>query len=141
MSYNDALNMAYDKEMDLVLISPQANPPVCRIMDYGKYRFNTLKREKEAKKKQKVAKTKDMQLSWAIADNDMMIKAKHVREMLEDDIKVKVSLRMHGRQLANTDQGMQVMLKFAEILSDVGEVTAKPELTGRIINMVLSPKK
>ncbi len=126
--------------MDLVLISPTANPPVCKIMDYGKYRFDLIKREKEAKKKQKVVEVKEMRLSMNIADNDMAFKAKNVRKFLVEGNKVKVSLRMYGRQLQNPQLGIPTMHKFYELLADVCEMTSKPEINGRQINMVLTPK-
>ncbi len=123
-----------------MLISPTANPPVCKIMDYGKYRFDLIKREKEAKKKQKVVEVKEMRLSMNIADNDMAFKAKNVRKFLVDGNKVKVSLRMYGRQLQNPQLGIPTMHKFYELLADVCEMTSKPEINGRQINMVLTPK-
>ncbi len=109
-------------------------------MDYGKYRFDMLKKEKEAKKKQKVSEVKGMQLSMNIQDNDMAFKAKNVRKFLLNGDKVKVSLRMFGRQLANPQMGMPIMQKFYEMLSDVCDMTSKPEINGRQIVMVLSPK-
>ncbi len=126
-------------ELDLVLISPDANPPVCRVMDYGKHKFDMMKKEKEAKKKQKVAEVKGMQLSMNIADNDLAFKAKNVRKFLEAGDKVKVSLRMFGRQLANPQMGMPIMEKFYEMLQDVCIMTNKPEINGRQIIMILAP--
>ena len=140
MSYTEAMHKAEEENLDLVLMSPNAVPPVCKIMDYGKHRFDTLKREKEAKKKQKVTEVKGMQLSMNIADNDMQFKAKNVRKFLTNGDKVKVSLRMFGRQLANPQMGLPIMNKFYEMLSDVCELTSKPEINGRQIIMVLSPK-
>lgn len=140
VSLNEAKSKAEEFELDLVLISPTANPPVCKIMDYGKYRFDMLKKEKEAKKKQKVAEVKGMQLSMNIADNDLAFKAKNVRKFLVGGDKVKVSLRMFGRQLANPQAGMPIMDKFYQMLSDVADLTSKPEINGRQIIMVLSPK-
>lgn len=110
-------------------------------MDYGKYRFETLKKEKDAKKKQKVAEVKGMQLSMNIADNDMAFKAKNVRKFISNGDKVKVNLRMFGRQLANPQLGLPIMEKFYELLSDVADLTSKPEINGRNITMVLSPKE
>ncbi|MBQ7352083.1 MAG: translation initiation factor IF-3 [Clostridia bacterium] len=140
VSYKDAMQKAEEEGLDLVLMSPNAVPPVCKIMDYGKHRFDTLKKEKEAKKKQKVSEVKGMQLSMNIADNDMQFKAKNVRKFLLNGDKVKVSLRMFGRQLANPQMGLPIMEKFYEMLSDVSELTSKPEINGRQIVMVLSPK-
>ena len=128
-------------ELDLVLIAPTAQPPVCKIMDYGKYRFDAMKKEKDAKKKQKVAEVKGMQLSLNIADNDMAFKAKNVRKFLSNGDKVKVSLRLFGRQLANPQLAFPIMEKFCELLEDVADVTSKPEQNGKQITMVLSPKK
>ena len=140
VSYAEAMQMAEEAGLDLVLMSPNAVPPVCKIMDYGKHRFDTLKKEKEAKKKQKVSEVKGMQLSMNIADNDMQFKAKNVRKFLTNGDKVKVSLRMFGRQLANPQMGMPIMDKFYEMLADVADLTSKPEINGRQIVMVLSPK-
>ena len=140
MSYKEAMQKAEEENLDLVLMSPNAVPPVCKIMDYGKHRFDTLKKEKEAKKKQKVTEVKGMQLSMNIADNDMQFKAKNVRKFLSNGDKVKVSLRMFGRQLANPQMGLPIMEKFYEMLSDIAELTSKPEINGRQIVMVLSPK-
>lgn len=140
VSLNDAKAKAEEEGLDLVLLSPNAVPPVCKIMDYGKHRFDTLKKEKEAKKKQKVSEVKGMQLSMNIADNDMQFKAKNVRKFLLNGDKVKVSLRMFGRQLANPQMGMPIMDKFYQMLSDVCDLTSKPEINGRQIIMVLSPK-
>lgn len=140
VSIADARAKAEEEGLDLVLLSPNAVPPVCKIMDYGKHKFDTIKKEKEAKKKQKVSEVKGMQLSMNIADNDMQFKAKNVRKFLVNGDKVKVSLRMFGRQLANPQMGMPIMQKFYEMLSDVCELTSKPEINGRQIVMVLSPK-
>ena len=140
MSYQEAMQKAEEENLDLVLLSPNATPPVCKIMDYGKHRFYTLKKEKEAKKKQKTTEVKGMQLSMNIADNDMQFKAKNVRKFLSNGDKVKVSLRMFGRQLANPQMGLPIMEKFYEMLSDVSDLTSKPEINGRQIIMILSPK-
>ena len=140
MSLSDARAKADEEGLDLVLLSPNAVPPVCKIMDYGKHKFDTIKKEKEAKKKQKVSEVKGMQLSMNIADNDMQFKAKNVRKFLTNGDKVKVSLRMFGRQLANPQMGLPIRQKFYEMLCDVCELTSKPEINGRQIVMVLSPK-
>lgn len=137
----EALHQAELAELDLVLIAPTAQPPVCKIMDYGKYRFDAMKKEKDAKKKQKVAEVKGMQLSLNIADNDMAFKAKNVRKFLSNGDKVKVSLRLFGRQLANPQLAFPIMEKFSAMLEDIAEITSKPELNGKQITMVLSPKK
>ncbi len=139
VSLTQAKSLAIQEELDLVLLSPGAKPPVCKIMDYGKYRFDTIKHEKEAKKKQKVAEIKGMQLSLNIQDNDMQFKAKNVRKFLLTGDKVKVSLRLFGRQLANPQNAIPIMDKFYELVSDVSTITSKPEQNGRQIVMVLSP--
>lgn len=140
MPLSEALKLADAEELDLVLIAPTANPPVCKITNYGKYRFEMIKREKEAKKNQKVVEVKEMQLSMTIETNDINIKAKKVRKFLEDGNKVKVVLKMHGRQLANPQMGMPIMDKFFEINSDISELTQKPAINGKQIIMVISPK-
>lgn len=140
VTLSEAMRLAGEEDLDLVLMSPNATPPVCKIMDYGKHKFDTIKKEKEAKKKQKVSEIKGMQLSMNIADNDMQFKAKNVRKFLLNGDKVKVSLRMFGRQNANPQLGMPTMQKFYEMLEDVCEMTSKPEVNGRQIVMVLSPK-
>ena len=139
MALKDAMQKAEEEGLDLVLLSPNAVPPVCKIMDYGKHKFDTIKKEKEAKKKQKVTEVKGMQLSMNIADNDMQFKAKNVRKFLTNGDKVKVSLRMFGRQLANPQMGLPIMDKFYELVSDIAELTAKPEINGRNIFMFLAP--
>lgn len=141
VSLQEAISKADEMNLDLVLISPMATPPVAKIMDYGKYKFEMLKREKDAKKKQKVTETKGMQLSMNIADNDLNFKAKNVKKFLQSGDKVKVSLRMFGRQLANPQLGIPIMEKFAELVGDVGEIISKPTITGRHIVMILAPKK
>jgi translation initiation factor IF-3 len=140
VSIAEARARAEEEDLDLVLISANADPQVCKIMDYGKHRFDMIKKEKEAKKKQKVVEVKGMQLSMNIADNDMEFKAKNVRKFLTNGDKVKVSLRMFGRQLANPKMGLPIMEKFYEMVSEVGDMTSKPEINGRQIIMVISPK-
>lgn len=135
----DAKVIAEKDELDLVLINPNGQPPVCKVMDYGKYCFDAAKREKEAKKKQKVSTIKGMQLSLNIQENDMSFKAKNVRKFLLEGDKVKVTLKMFGRQLANPQRGFPIMDKFFEMLSDVATISSKAELNGRQIVMILSP--
>lgn len=141
VSLEEALKKAEEAELDLVLIAPTAQPPVAKLMDYSKYRFELLKREKEAKKKQKVSEVKGMQLSLNIADNDLNFKAKNVRKFLQNGDKVKVTLKLFGRQLANPALGFPIMDKFVALLEDVAEVTSKPALNGKQIIMILSPKQ
>lgn len=141
VSLSEAQQRAEEEGLDLVLISPVAKPPVAKLMDYGKYKFEQLKRQKEARKKQKVSEIKGMQLSMNIADNDMNFKAKNVMKFLKSGDKVKVVLRMFGRQLAHPQQGLPIMYKFAEKVAEYGDIESKPVIHGRQIVMILSPKK
>jgi translation initiation factor IF-3 len=140
MSSEQALKMALDKDSDLVKIAPNANPPVVKIMDYGKYKFEQTKREKEAKKKQQTVTLKEMRLSPTIDQHDLAIKAKNVAKFLKEGDKVKVSIRFRGRQLSHTDQGKMVMGKFIELLGDGVSVDKQAQMDGRNMFMILSPK-
>ena len=136
-----AQQLADEKEMDLVKISPQAVPPVCKIMDYGKYRFEAIKKEKEARKNQKVQEMKEMRLSMTIDSHDVEVKAKQVRKFLQDGNKVKVSIRMRGRQNAHVSLGVDVMKEFFDMLGGKAVMDKKPTNEGRNITMMLSPAK
>lgn len=140
MSREEALNLAAEKNLDLVNISPNANPPVCKILDYGKYRYDMQKREKDAKKKQKQTQVKEIRLSTFIEEHDIAVKAKTGAKFLADGDKLKVSLRFRGREKDYASTGMAVMNKFAEFVSEVGTVEKKPEFEGRSLIMVLAPK-
>ena len=131
--------MADQKELDLVKISPTAVPPVCKIMDYGKYRFEAIKKEKEARKNQKTVEMKEMRLSMTIDDHDLEVKAKQVRKFLVGGNKVKVSIKLRGRQMTHSELGLDVMKQFFENLSDVGVMERKPTTEGRFIMMILAP--
>ncbi len=141
MSRQEALNLSEEKKLDLVCIAPKAAPPVCRILDYGKYKYEMQKREKEAKKKQKQTQVKEIRLSTFIEDHDIMVKAKTAAKFLQDGDKLKVSLRFRGRERDYVSRGMEVMDRFAEAVSDVGTVDRKPKFEGRSLTMTLSPKK
>lgn len=140
MSSEQALKLAIDQNCDLVKIAPNANPPVVKIMDYGKYKFEQTKREKEAKKKQQTVTLKEMRLSPTIDQHDLAIKAKNVTKFLKEGDKVKVSIRFRGRQLSHTDQGKMVMNKFIELLGDDVNVDKQAQMDGRNMFMILSPK-
>lgn len=140
MSSREAQKLADEADLDLVNISPKAKPPVCKLMDYGKYRFEQNKRQKEAKKNQKVITLKEMRLSATIDKHDMEVKAKNVKKFLEAGDKVKISIRFRGRQLSHTDQGRQVMELFLEMLGDVAAVEKNAKMEGRSMFMILSPK-
>ncbi|HJD06023.1 MAG TPA: translation initiation factor IF-3 [Candidatus Onthoplasma faecipullorum] len=134
-----ANEMASEQNLDLVLIAPDAKPPVCKIMDYGKYRFDELKKLKDQRKNQKVAKLKEMSLSMVIDDHDLEIKAKQVCKFLSEGSKVKVNIRMSGRLQARPQVGIDVMNKFATLVESVGTVEKPPMVNGRNIFMFLAP--
>ena len=139
MSSEKANEIANSYNLDLVLIAPEAKPPVFKIMDYGKYKFDELKKLKDQKKNQKVAKLKEMPLSMTIDDHDLEIKAKQVCKFLTEGSKVKVNIRMKGRMQARPQVGVDVMNKFAEMCASVGQIDKKPEVNGRNIFMFLAP--
>ena len=141
MSSDDALKLAYDKGYDLVLMAPQAQPPVCRIMDYGKFRFERDKKEKEAKKKQQVVELKEIQLSCRIDTHDFDTKARHAVKFLESGNKVRVVMRFKGREMSHVSIGQEIMQRFRDVCSEVGSVDKAPVLDGRIMSMVISPVK
>ncbi|MGN0719409.1 MAG: translation initiation factor IF-3 [Anaerovoracaceae bacterium] len=140
MPTEKALELATEKKLDLVNISPNAKPPVCKILDYGKYRYELQKKEKEARKKQKTTQVKEIRLSTFIEEHDVQVKANTASKFLKDGDKVKVSLRFRGRERDFKDKGMAVMQSFAEIVSEVGVVEKKPVFEGRSLTMVLGPK-
>ncbi len=135
-----ALEIADQKELDLVKIAPQAKPPVCKIMDYGKYRFETLKHEKEARKNQKIVEMKEVRLSATIDTHDLEVKAKHANRFLKDGDKVKVSIRFRGRQATHGEIGLQVMNSFFELVNENGNIDRPAKQEGRNMFMILSPK-
>jgi translation initiation factor IF-3 len=140
ISTEKAMEIALEKKLDLVMISPTANPPVCKILDYGKYRYELQKKEKEAKKKQKTTQIKEIRLSPSIEAHDLTVKANNAIKFLKELDKVKVSLRFKGRERGYTDVGFVVMNKFAEAVAEFGIVEKKPEFEGRSMIMILTPK-
>ena len=140
MSTKEALKISAEKDLDLVKIAPQAVPPVCRIMDYGKYRFEQTKREKEAKKNQKVIDVKEIRLSLNIDTNDFNTKVNHAVKFLKAGNKVKVALRFRGREMAHTELGKANIARFAEACSEYGVVAKEPKLEGRSMVLFLSAK-
>ena len=140
MSAKEALALAEKSNLDLVKIAPGANPPVCKIMDYGKFRFEQAKREKEAKKNQKVMEIKEVRLSLNIDTGDFNTKANHATRFLRDGNKVKVSIRFRGREMAHTEHGIDVMQRFAEACAEFGNVEKAAKLEGRSMLMFLVPK-
>ncbi len=141
MSSSAALKLAYDKGLDLVLIAPQATPPVCRIMDYGKYRFDREKKEKEAKKKQQVVELKEVQLSCRIDVHDFETKARNAVRFLTAGNKVRVVVRFKGREMAHQELGRDVLTRFEAAVSSAGTVEKKPVLDGRLMTMIVVPLK
>lgn len=140
MSANEALKIAEERNLDLVKIAPQAKPPVCKIMDYGKYRFEQAKREKEAKKNQKVIEIKEIRLSLNIDTHDFETKVNHARKFLENGNKVKVSIRFRGREMAHPENGLVTMSKFSEACQEFSSVEKPAKLEGRSMMMFLAPK-
>ena len=140
MSAKQALEIAEESGLDLVKIAPQAVPPVCRVMDYGKFRFEQMKKEKEARKRQHIMETKEIRLTPNIDTHDINFKAKNAQKFLQDGDKVKVSVKFRGREMAHTDLGEDLLVKFAEMCSDVSVVEKQPKLEGRLMAMFLAPK-
>ncbi len=141
MHTKEAQAMANSKNLDLVQISPNANPPVCKIMDYGKFRYEQARKEKEAKKKQKTIVVKEVRLRPGIEQNDLNTKANNAIKFLKKGDKVKVELRFRGRELGHKDIGKEVMLKFLDIIKEFGEPTKAPAFEGNNMVVIIDPKK
>ena len=141
MSIDDAMALADEANLDLVNISPNAEPPVCKILDYGKYRYELQKKEKQNKKNQKVTEVKEIRLSPSIEDHDVQVKAKTAIKFLKDGDKLRVSLRFRGRERDYVAKGYEVMEAFAELVSEYGVIEKKPKMEGRRMNMFLAPKR
>lgn len=141
MSIDDAMALADEANLDLVNISPNAEPPVCKILDYGKYRYELQKKEKQNKKNQKVTEVKEIRLSPSIEDHDVQVKAKTAIKFLKDGDKLKISLRFRGRERDYVAKGYEVMEAFAELVSEYGVIEKKPKMEGRRMNMFLAPKR
>ena len=138
--FEKALEMAEEKNLDLVLVSPNANPPVCKIMNYGKYKFEQAKKEKEAKKKQKVLEVKEIRVTPNIEEHDFSFKAKNAKKFLQDGNKVKITVRFRGREVNNAKAGEVVLNKFIEALEEVSTVEKAPKLEGRNMFTILAKK-
>lgn len=141
MSAKEAQTIANNKNLDLVMISPNANPPVCKIMDYGKYKYEQSRKEKESKKKQKIVNIKEVRLRPGIEANDLNTKANQAIKFLKKGDKVKVELRFRGRELGHKDIGKEVMLKFIDIVKEFGEPTKAPAFEGNNMVVMIDPKK
>ena len=141
MSSAKALEQAYDRGLDLVMMSAQATPPVCKIMDYGKDCFERDKREKEARKKQQTVELKEIQLSCRIDTHDFETKVRHAQRFLTDGNKVRVVMKFKGREMSHTNIGREVLERFEAACAEMGTVDKKPVLDGRYMSMVISPVK
>jgi translation initiation factor IF-3 len=139
LSLGDALTMARTNGVDLVEIAASANPPVCRLVDYGKFRYEQAKRDKESKKHQHANKVKEVQLSPKIDPHDLATKVVHAIDFLSEDMKVKVTLKFRGREMAHTEFGFQVVERFLSEISGFGHPDFQPKLNGRAINLMISP--
>jgi len=141
MPTRDALRLAEEKQMDLVEIAPTARPPVCKIMDYGKYKYEQSKRDKEARKRQKIVEIKEVKLRPNIEDHDFEVKAKNVIRFLKDGDKVKATIIFRGREIVHTQLGHQLLKKLAEHVKDFSTVEKQPKLEGKNMIMFLAPKQ
>ena len=140
MSGAAALQIAIEKDLDLVKIAPGSNPPVCKIMDYGKYRFEQSKREKEARKNQRVIEIKEIRMSPSIGENDFLVKLRNGQKFLADGDRVKVTVRFRGSEMAHTNIGEQLLRDFAQRCAEIANLDKQPKLEGRNMSIFLSPK-
>ncbi len=141
MPLEDALNRARDEGLDLVEVAPQARPPVCRIMDYGKFKYEQSKKAQEAKKKQTFIQVKEIKMRPRTDVHDMNVKKKKIRRFLEAGNKVKVTVRFRGREIVHRDQGLVMLKKIAEEMSDIANAEHMPAMEGPTMNIILAPKK
>ena len=140
MTSSEAFKIALEKELDLVKIAPAATPPVCKIMDYGKYRFEQAKREKEARRHQHIVEVKEIRMSPSIGANDFNVKLSHGQKFLKEGDRLKVTVRFRGREMAHTNIGEDLLKKFAEECTEYGTVDKNPKLEGRHMSVFLTPK-
>ncbi len=141
MPTSQALDIAEERELDLVKIAPTAKPPVCKLMDYGKFRYEQSKREKEARKNQKVISVKEVRLSPTIEEHDTQVRVRDCIKFLQDGNKIKVSIRFRGRMVTHSDIGLQVMNSFFDQVKEYATMDRAPSTEGRTMTMMLSPKK
>ena len=141
MSSREALEKAFDQDLDLLCVAPNAQPPVCKILDYGKYRFEAQKKAKEAKKNQQVTEIKPLRLSPVIDTHDFETKLKQATKWVESGMKVKIDMRFRGRMMTRQEVGMKVMNDFIDKLSEIATIDKSPKLEGNIMSCVLTPKK
>lgn len=141
MSFRDALQLAIDANMDLVNVAPQAKPPVCRVMDYGKFRYEQQKKEKEARKNQKIVELKEIRLSASIDEHDYQTKLRNAVKFLNDGDKVKCTVRFRGREITHADIGQRVLERLASEVQEICVVERRPKLEGKSMIMILAPKQ
>ena len=141
LSIAEAQDAADREGLDLVLMNPNGNPPVCKLMDYGKYKFDALKKEKELRKNQKISEIKEIQLSMRIDDYHVSFKLKNAQKILLDGDKVKVSLRMRGREQAYSQNAVEIVKKFVNDLAEFGSIDKEPAIMGKNVTVVINPKK
>ena len=139
MSTAEAIEKAYDEDMDLVMVAPNGNPPVCKILNYSKFKFEMAKKEKEAKKNQKIVELKEVRLSATIDVHDLEVKAKNANKFLKNGDKVKVSLKFKGREVRFIEKGKETILKFVSMLEE-GQIDKEPKLEGKFLNVIVLPK-
>jgi translation initiation factor IF-3 len=140
MAIREALAQAGEAHLDLVEVAPQANPPVCRIMDYGKFKYQQSKKQQEARRRQTTIQIKEIKVRPKIEEHDMGFKLKNSRRFLSEGDKVKISVIFRGREIAHTDRGLKILAQMAEALAEVGNVEQAPKLEGRNMSMIVSPK-
>ncbi len=140
MSSEEALKIAQERDLDLVMISPVAKPPVCKVMDYGKFRFEQAKREKEARKNQHVIEVKEIRMSPSIGENDFLVKLRNGQKFLAEGNRLKVTVRFRGREMAHTDLGKQLLERFAAECGEIAKLDKGAKLEGRLMTEFLSPK-
>lgn len=140
MPTKEAIEKAYDEEKDLVMVGPNSNPPVCKMLDYSKFKFEMAKKEKEAKKKQKIVELKEIRLSATIDTHDLEVKAKNANKFLKAGDKVKVSLRFKGREVSFVNKGKEIINKFISMVEE-GQMEKEPKLEGKFLNVIISPKQ
>ncbi len=140
MPTREALTQAAEAHLDLVEVAPQASPPVCRIMDYGKFKYQQSKKQQEARRRQTIIQVKEIKVRPKIEEHDMGFKLKNTRKFLAEGDKVKISVIFRGREIAHTDRGFKILSQMAEALADVGTVEQAPRLEGRNMSMIVTPK-
>jgi translation initiation factor IF-3 len=140
MSLKEALAIAAEASLDLVEVAPMANPPVCRVMDYGKFKYQQSKKQQEARRRQTTIQVKEVKVRPKIEEHDMAVKLKNVRRFLEDNDKAKITMIFRGREMAHTDRGYRILQQMAEALADIAVVEQMPKQEGRTLSMIVAPK-